>query len=262
MIVNTRRLFVRLLRILRVDVVCDVGSMNGADALRFRAAVPSATIYAFEAHPENHQLMRNDPELQRKGIAALPLAVTDYDGEADFFVTTPGYSSGDAWRGMSSLHRRFARPHMLTVTRVRATRLDTFLADKVPPDAHLALWIDVEGKAYEVIDGAASMMHKVRLLHVEVETTRCIGDDQKCYPQVKAMLCSAGFSELATDGPADRIQFNAVFVRSDLTTATRRKIAIWLAVARLRHFLVCVAQAICPICVRWYGSARTRAVKR
>jgi hypothetical protein len=39
MIVNTHRLFARLLPLLRISIVCDVGSMNGADAARFSAAL-------------------------------------------------------------------------------------------------------------------------------------------------------------------------------------------------------------------------------
>jgi hypothetical protein len=37
--VDTAKLFIRLSRALRIDVVCDVGSLNGADALAFRAAL-------------------------------------------------------------------------------------------------------------------------------------------------------------------------------------------------------------------------------
>ena len=44
MIVNTQRLFTRLLRVLRISAVCDIGSMNGAEALRFHQAAPRARI--------------------------------------------------------------------------------------------------------------------------------------------------------------------------------------------------------------------------
>lgn len=247
---------------MRIDAVCDVGSMDGAEALRFRAAAKKAAIYAFEAHPENFQSMRADPELQRNAIVLSPLAVTDFDGEAEFFITNPGYSLADAWRGMSSLHRRSARPHLLTAVRVRTTRLDSFLAGKVPSGARLALWIDAEGKAYEVIAGASGVIRNVDVLHIEVETVKCIGDEQMVYREVKASLLSAGFRELATDAPPDRTQLNTLFVRDDLPANTRRQISRCLARARARYLVVSAACRICPACARWYNSLRARAAKR
>jgi hypothetical protein len=38
---NTRLLFLALLRDLDIDVICDVGSMNGSDALAFRRRRPA-----------------------------------------------------------------------------------------------------------------------------------------------------------------------------------------------------------------------------
>ena len=99
---------------LGIDTVCDVGSLNGDDALRFRAAVPAAAIHAFEAHPDNALAMQSDPELRRAGIAVVPTAVADRDGQAQLFATTAAHSRGDAWRGMSSLHRRTAKSELLT----------------------------------------------------------------------------------------------------------------------------------------------------
>jgi hypothetical protein len=40
MIVNTQRLFVKLVSTMRICTVCDVGSMDGTDSLTFRDAVP------------------------------------------------------------------------------------------------------------------------------------------------------------------------------------------------------------------------------
>jgi FkbM family methyltransferase len=260
MIVNTRRLFIRLLRVMHIDTVCDVGSMDGAEALQFRAAAPEAAIYAFEAHPENFGRMQADPELRRKAIVVSPLAVTDYDGEAQFFATNPEYSP--AWRGMSSLHRRFARPQLLTALPVTTTRLDSFLADKVRSDARLALWVDAEGKAYEVISGVRGVIRSVHVLHLEVETVKCIGEEQMVYREVEALLRSAGFHEIATDAPPDRTQFNALFVRDDLPQDTYRRISRCLARARLRYLVVSSLCRLCPACARWYSSLRARAAKR
>src|SRR5688572_12876775 len=75
MSLSTGRLFTALLRPLRIDVVCDIGSLNGADALRFRRALPKADIMAFEANPHNYRAMLATPALRRARIEVLPCAV-------------------------------------------------------------------------------------------------------------------------------------------------------------------------------------------
>ncbi len=238
MIVDTRRLFTMLLRTLRINVVCDVGSMNGRDALAFRDAVPEATIFAFEASPENVRSMHADSNLRERRIQVVPVAVSGHDGDAEFFVVGTDDPTMDHLRGMSSLHRRPREADVLTSVPVKTTRLDTFLADKRPPDLRLGLWIDVEGKAYEAIEGAAGLVKSLQALHVEVETSPCIGRDQRLYPEVHGLLRSMGFVEVATAAAHGSPQFDAVFVRRDLSWVMRFKVNRCLAQCRLRFVVV------------------------
>jgi len=249
MIVNTRRLFAQLLPVMQISAVCDVGSMNGADALMFRDVLKQASIYAFEPNPENFRLMQADPALRQHNIRLVPFAATNYDGDAEFFLVKADYSSHHARRGMSSLYRRSEGAELSAVIDVRTTRLDTFLADETPHDARLALWIDTEGKAYEAIEGAIGVAAQVQLLHVEVETSPCIGSNQKLYPEVKALLREIGFVELATDQARTQIQFNALFVRSELPAGLRLRVKTWLALARLRRCVGYAIHKICPGCI-------------
>ena len=66
--VNTKELFLALLPDLGIDLVCEVGSMNGDDALAFRARLPQTRIIALEPNPSNLQRMRADPRLAAAGI--------------------------------------------------------------------------------------------------------------------------------------------------------------------------------------------------
>lgn len=256
MIVNTRRLFGALLRTLRIGAVCDVGSLDGTDALAFRALLPLAAIYALEPNPENLRRMRADAVLRERRVEVMGVAATNFDGEADFFVVD-ARASEHARRGMSSL---YARPDAAAAdraaVRVRTARLDTLLAGECRPPLRVALWIDTEGKAYEVLEGAAGLAGQVQLLHVEVETTACIAAGQKLYPDVRALLERMGFEEIATDHIRTSTQFNAVFVRRDQPRPARLRVAIALVRARVRWLLVGAARALCPACVRRYHAWR------
>lgn len=243
---------------MQIGVVCDVGSMNGADALIFRGAAPQSHVYAFEPNPQNFRLMEGNPALQQSGIQVVPLAVTNYDGEADLFVVDADYSQLDYRRGMSSLYRRLENWAPVAVVSVKTTRLDTFLADKCQPSVRLALWVDAEGKSHEVIEGMSGIAERVYLLHIEVETSPCIGSNQKLYSEVKVLLQQAGFVEFATDQARNKCQFNALFIRSGLRAAMRWRAYACLVEAMLRHRLVGVIRRLCPECLRRYQAMRSR----
>jgi hypothetical protein len=140
---------------------------------------------------------------------------------------------------------------------VGTTRLDTYLADKCAPDARLALWIDTEGKAHEAIQGIAGIADRVHLLHVEVETSPCIGTGQKLYADVKRLLRQLGFVEFATDQARGETQFNVLLVRSDLPALMLLRVKAWQVRALLRYRLVRVIHAICPACLRRFAAMRS-----
>jgi FkbM family methyltransferase len=261
MIVNTRRLFTTLLSRLQISAVCDVGSMNGADALAFRAAVPQSSIYALEPNPHNFRQMAADRALHERNIRVEPLAATNYDGQGDFFLVESGYSQTESHCGLSSLYLR-SDLAPASVVKVRTTRLDTYLADKRTPQARFALWIDTEGKAYEVIEGATGVIDHVYLMHVEVETKPLIGSDQKLYPEVRVLAQRLGFAELATDEPRDHGQFNVLYVRRDLPASVRLSIQTRLLRAGVRRLIVMVVLRLCPACARRYQAMRVRQMSR
>jgi FkbM family methyltransferase len=258
MIVNTHRLFAKLLPRMRIGAICDVGSMNGADAVIFSAAAPRSRVYAFEPNPLNFRLLEaRRGFFQERNISLVPAAASNYDGVAEFFLVDADYSQADPRRGMSSLYRRSGEWASAAAVRVRTTRLDSFLAAECPGDARLAVWIDTEGAAYEVIEGLAGVVERVHLLHVEVETSACIGANQKLYREVQALLRRLGFSELATDHAPSQVQFNALFVRSAPSAWTKLQIRACLVHARLRYLMVLGVCRWCPACLRRYQRMRS-----
>jgi FkbM family methyltransferase len=256
MIVDTRRLFIKLLPKMQIRAVCEVGSMNGADALVFRNAIPESIIFAFEPNPGNFQLMLADRALKASDIHLVPMAVSDHDGEAEFFLVDADYSEVNHFRGMSSLYRRSNQYSPAAVVPVKTTRLDTFLADKGLSGARLALWIDAEGKAYEVLDGASGISAQVCFIHVEVENAPCINSSQKLYAEVQALSHQLGFVAVATDQPPGDPQLNVLLIRRELLARMRFRIGVWLARAWLRRQLLRFIRRICPACLHRYRAGR------
>jgi|YelNatPaOPRAMG01_1025707.scaffolds.fasta_scaffold13298_5 FkbM family methyltransferase len=243
MILKTRALFLRLLRAMQVDVVCDVGSMNGAEALAFRQALPRAKVLAFEAHPDNLRQMQADPALCQQRIEVVPKAVTNYTGQAEFFVVKADDPTKPYRGGMSSLYARPDEPDLQSVT-VETTRLDAFLADRLKPDSRLALWIDVEGKAYEVLEGASGLVQNLVLIHVETETQPCIAPGQKLHGDVVGLLDRLGFEQLAWDNPLTTPQLNVIFVRRDLPKLMRLRVKLMASCGAVRYSLRAAARRL------------------
>ena len=246
---NTRLLFLALLRDLEIDTVCDVGSMNGADAMAFRARLPNARVTAFEPNPENLREMEINARLQHSGVEIVSAAISNEDGVAPFFLVPAKYDHDDPHRGMSSLHSR-SYVSKQTQVEVHTLRLDTFLAPRCADDARVALWIDSEGYAFEVLDGARGIAEKIQMLHVEVESEPCINANQYLYSQVKSLLESLGLVQIAIDQPPERPQFNALFVRDGQSAKVCRHIRYRLVIARVRALCVRTLRAFCPACAK------------
>jgi FkbM family methyltransferase len=257
LIVSTRRLFCRLLRTFEIATVCDVGSMDGSEALLFRRTLPSASILALEPNPGNFAVMAADERLRRSGIHVLPVAASDCRAVAPFFVIDADYSPGRdrARRGISSLYERADWTQLTSSIQVPTVRIDELLVSEALDAGPIALWIDTEGMAFEVIRGSSGVLSSTQLIHVEVETQAIIGANQKLFLDVKCMLVDAGFMLLATDQRLDALQFNAVFVRTDHSQATMARI---LRYAKQEH----VRRHVTRTVVRWLPLGLRRTLAR
>jgi FkbM family methyltransferase len=247
---NTRLLFLALLRDLDIDVICDVGSMNGSDALAFRRRRPRARVIAIEPNPKNLRSMRDDARLQGAGIEVVAAAVSNLDGIAPFFVLDADYLTANARRGMSSLRSRDDTAYASAAVDVKVLRLDSLLQGNLATQARMALWIDSEGQACEVLEGMRDIAAQVQLLHIEVESQACISSGQRLYPEARAMLEALAFEEIATDYPTTNPQFNAVYVRRGQSTRCMRQLERRVMWGQLRRRLIARLYATCPACAR------------
>lgn len=231
---NTKLLFYQLLGSLRPATVLDVGSLDGTHALRFRKLVPGARIVAFEANPRNVAALRDSVPFQQANIELVPKAVSNRDGSLTFFVEEA--SSSETWRkGISSMRARTEGSLGAVPTEVESVRLDTFVSARSDLPGPIALWIDVEGASYEVLQGIEAIHDQILLLHVEVET-REFWAGQHLKPEVESLLDSLGFACIAR-GPADD-QHDLVYLRRAALQGDRRQVRS----ALLRSWLLTRAQ--------------------
>lgn len=216
-----RDLFLEVVRRLRPRVACDIGANDGSAALAMRQASPGTAVHAFEANPEIHAL--HAERLAGAGVAWHGLALGREDGETTIYVPrtlSRAYVEGRIVEaritepldtGKSSLRRR-NEDATYAEFRVPVRRLDRFFAAELRRrETDFALWIDVEGAADQVIDGATKVLARACCLLVEVEG-HAFWSGQPKADSIVLMLMRRGFVPIARDREYGDAQFNVLFV--------------------------------------------------
>jgi FkbM family methyltransferase len=219
--------FCGLIALHQPEVICDVGSMDGEQAVRFKRICPRSSVIAFEANRRNYDLITADPHVQGSGVVVEHLAVSDTTGPAEFnVVDVPDHSP---WaRGVSSLRERrgdYAAGFTSTKTTVDAVRLDDYLADTSGP---VALWIDVEGALDQVVRGLASLADRIVTMHVEAELVE-VWEGQASWADLQLEIRRLGpFRTVATGPEFGEVQHNYLLVREDVLRrrSTRALLAV------------------------------------
>jgi FkbM family methyltransferase len=191
MLTNTKVLFASVLKALRSDCICDIGSRDGDQSILFRDLLPDAIVVAFEANRLNFERMREDPRLSRARVEVLPYAISDQNGWAQFHITDVDYSDPNENRGTSSLLVQDWLPVQQT-EKVETRRIDDFLSGHHPSVRRIGLWIDVEGAEYWVLSGMQNIVDRVLAVHVE--TARIpLRPGQKTLAELAPLMQRFGF---------------------------------------------------------------------
>jgi len=228
-VLKTKYAFHTLLWLLEPDLVLDVGSEDGSDSKRFRKLLPQADIVAFEGNPSHYRAMLEDQEVARNRIRVVYSLVSDTQGKRIFFLQRPVAGARNFNRGTSSLTRRDEDGAIAEEVLLDSVRIESFLAREYPKSSSVALWIDVEGHAHSVLEGIGGAKDRVKLVHVEVETSE-MWPKQKIEADVMRLAASMGLVPIARG--ADSVQRDLVLVKRSWYEANQFKIFVVLRLCR------------------------------
>lgn len=240
--VDNEYLFLRLARRLGAAVVCDVGAFDGKHSKRFAKA--GLRVVAFEANPHCFAALAADAAIDSAGIRLVNAAAWNNNETVRFHVVT----AAEKWRGSprTSIGSVLERVpgyglEIFEEIAVAGMRLDGALAAERGP---IALWIDVEGAGYEVVEGMAGIRDRVCAINLEIET-QAFWKGQRLSTDVVAALRAAGFTPVARGSGGD-LQFDIVFVNDR-----------WLG----PHRFAIHASVAAAFCRALPGAARARALR-
>lgn len=185
----------------------EIGSRDARDAdiIKNFWSMANEDCYVIEAHPFCYQnIVRDYPQFKTYNFAA-----SNSDGIVEFHA---GETNLDIHRiGMSSVLNRQINPHDLPyeLVSVPAKRIDTFMAEH-NIDHFDIVKIDVEGFAYQVLDGFGSNLNKCLAIQAELEK-QAVWENQMLFDAVVSFLDMNGFDVLDR---ADTCEFqtNIVFI--------------------------------------------------
>jgi FkbM family methyltransferase len=187
-------------------VILDIGACEGGDSVRFGKAFPEATIHAFEPLEKNQKRLCS--LCSTHGVDNLVLnglALSDEEGEADFFVSsgTPEWGVEDDWdHGNKSSSLLAPGEHLQeypwikferTVT-VRTRRLDNYLSSQEIAEVDF-VHMDVQGAELQVLRGAGDSLARIKAIWLEVSAVS-LYENQPLKPEVESFLLERGFRKL------------------------------------------------------------------
>jgi FkbM family methyltransferase len=230
LILKTKYAFHALLWLLDPDVILDVGSMDGSDSKKFKRLTHNSEVFAFEANPDNYRAMCSDTELQNMGVQVVHQLVSNIPGNRSFYVQRPIIESAKFNRGTSSAMPSNREGVQTEEVHIEAVRIDTFLSNIYPDLKSAAMWVDVEGHAYEVLESLREVRDRTYLIHVEVET-RVVWPEQKIESDILKLASSMGFVLVARG--AHDVQRDLILIKESWYNAHRRKISLLLHISKL-----------------------------
>lgn len=136
-------------------------------------------------------------EIRDSRLVVVPMAVSDFDGTATFYVDELGDQGCSSLLEFMPEHPRWPGRQDLRSTgalNVPVTRLDTYLKAHDIRDVRF-LHIDAQGADLAVLRGLGRLAHRVRAGQVEAATSRerALYRGQPLMPQIERWLTTHGF---------------------------------------------------------------------
>jgi FkbM family methyltransferase len=177
-------------------VIIEAGACDGSDTVRLAKTWPNGHIFAFEPVPELYKKV----EAITKGflnISTFPLALSDKEGSADFFISSKDIEPNKPSASSSLLApgKHFEKCpdiHFKEKITVSTNTLDLW-AQKNNIDHVDFIWLDTQGSELMILQNATSILKTVKYVLTEVEFVEAY-KNQPLFEEVKKWMESQGFT--------------------------------------------------------------------
>ena len=192
-------------------VIIDCGAHIGTDSIELSEIVGS-TIFALEAVDEVYHRLKENTK-SKNNIKCFNLALSNYDGEADFYLSSGG-SDGSSSLLKPKTHLS-DHPEVLfdEVVKVKCLKLDTWARNNNISRVDM-LWLDMQGFEQSMLAASEKILPTVSVIHTEV-SMRETYEGVKTFEEFKSFLNGKGFKLIAKAIPTGYDMGNALFIRTN-----------------------------------------------
>lgn len=176
-------------------IVIEAGAYDGSDSIYMAYYWKQGKIYSFEPVPELYaKVIANTKNIQN--ICAYQIALSDKQGETDFFVSSD-ITQPDIPTGSSSLlpptKNLDVVPNMVfkKKIRVQTMTIDQW-AEKNNVNHVDFIWLDTQGSEFLILKGSPKILKTVKAILLEVEFIEAY-KGQALFGDIKEWLESEGF---------------------------------------------------------------------
>jgi 2-O-methyltransferase len=154
------------------QVIVEVGSFDGIDAIELSRMFPDAGVYTFEADPRNYEILRRNTSYRAR-VKPVPKAVFDFTGDGVFHASDSVGSGADgrASGSMLSPTQRFHDAHSGVRFEEEFSVSTVALADWARDEGIEKvdfLWMDAQGAELHILRGMGEDLLGVRAILLEV----------------------------------------------------------------------------------------------
>jgi len=204
---------------LGTDASLEIGAHNAEYSLEMANIYGGEiSLCAIEASPRTHAYFSKKINYKDLGISYINALISDKEGATVFYeYLREGRDAGD-W--VSSLLIRDVRLNgqlKRTRTSVKSIRGDTLIESKFKNKNKIALWIDVEGAQYEVLNSLSKSFNKgiINSVYIEVERKKFWPRQKMLVNDVIEFMNKYNFSHFLRDNQSVD-QYNIIFINNNI----------------------------------------------
>lgn len=211
---NMERIFVEILKREKPKLTIEIGAHEAHFSSMVKAQLPSTRTVAFEANPNVHS--HHQDRLRDEGVEYLNAAVSNLPGPMTLKVPIPEGGSPNELMGSLLTYNGATSDESMGFQEIaiNGVTVDEFLNGD--PIEDLALWVDVEGAAAMVLEGAGNTLSSCLCLYMEIEKQSRWGEQDDEATAVEKMLAKYGLIPVFRDVYRYGWQYNVIYLRQEL----------------------------------------------
>lgn len=219
--------FFNLCTVLKVNLLIECGAHDATTSMKFTKTQGRSAL-AFEANPYVYERFKSN--INPRLIEYVNIGLASQPGSLQLNI--PSHTP-KSWSMQSSFSKTIEFSDFEQVT-VNVDSLDNLASRKIEVTS-TALWIDVEGFGYSVLEGASEILRNknCKLIFIEVQD-RAFWDNEQNALEICKYLSDFDFIPIVRDCPLADL-YNIIFVKSPeigkILTITNR---FWFDSTRIR----------------------------